>query len=59
VIVTAGVSALQPLLSVANLKHDSDHVELDGVQRVADVTKTAMNSNYMGPMVAAVTFVSR
>lgn len=55
---TAGVSSLQPLLTVANLKHDSDHVELEGVQRVVDVAQSAVHSNVIGPLVAAVTFVS-
>ena len=57
VIITAGVSSLQPLLSVANLKHDSDHVELEGVQRVVDVAHAALHSNFVGPLVSATTFV--
>lgn len=57
VIVAAGVSSLQPLLSVANLKHDSDHVELEGVQRVVEVAQAALHSNFIGPLVSATTFV--
>ena len=56
-IVAAGVSSLQPLLSVANLKHDSDHVELEGVQRVVEVAQAALHSNFIGPLVSATTFV--
>lgn len=57
IIVTAGVSSLQPLLTVANMKKDSEHVEIEGVQRVAEVAQAAVNSNFMGPLVSAVTFV--
>ena len=57
IIITAGVISLQPLLSVANLKHDSDHVELEGVQRVVEVAKAALHSNFIGPLVSATTFV--
>jgi len=57
VIITAGVVSLQPLLSVANLKHDSDHVELEGVQRVVEVAQAALHSNFIGPLVSATTFV--
>jgi len=57
VIITAGVISLQPLLSIANLKHDSDHVELEGVQRVVEVAQAALHSNFIGPLVSATTFV--
>jgi hypothetical protein len=57
VVITAGVSSLQPLLSVANLKHDSDHVELEGVKRVVEVAQAALHSNFIGPLVSATTFV--
>ena len=57
VIITAGVISLQPLLSVANLKHDSDHVELEGVQRVVEVAQAALHSNFIGPLVSATIFV--
>lgn len=57
VIITAGVISLQPLLSIANLKHESDHVELEGVKRVVDVAQAALHSNFFGPLVTATTFV--
>ena len=57
IIITAGVISLQPLLSVANLKHDSDHVELEGVKRVVEVAQAALHSNFIGPLVSATTFV--
>jgi len=57
VIVAAGVISLQPLLSVANLKHESDHVELEGVKRVVEVSQAALHSNFIGPLVSATTFV--
>ena len=41
IIITAGAISLQPLLSVANLKHDSDYVELEGLQRVVEVAQAA------------------
>ena len=57
VIITAGVISLQPLLSIANLKHESDHVGLEGVQRVVEVAQAALHSNFVGPLVSATTFV--
>ena len=57
VIITAGVISLLPLLSVANLKHESDHVELEGVQHVVEAAQAALHSNFIGPLVSATTFV--
>jgi hypothetical protein len=54
-IVAAGVSALLPLMEVAGVK--SGKVEKSGIQHVVDVAALATRGNYVGPLVAAVTFV--
>ncbi|KAK7047186.1 hypothetical protein VNI00_006852 [Paramarasmius palmivorus] len=51
IIVSAGVSATRPLLDIA----PSD--DENGVQRVVDVASKAMQVNYLGPVVVAVTFI--
>ena len=62
-VVCAGVSALRPLLEVAGLeRHDGKfspaQVHTEGVQRTVEVASAAMQGNYFGPLVCAVTFVS-
>lgn len=67
-IVAAGVSALKPLLSVAGLEstrvrgqpEEFNPPQADGeaIQKVIDVTAAATKGNYVGPLIAAVTFVS-
>ena len=37
--ITAGAISPQPLLLVANLKHDGDYVKLEGLQRVVEVAQ--------------------
>ncbi|KAJ6605382.1 hypothetical protein DFH09DRAFT_1017932 [Mycena vulgaris] len=54
-IVAAGVSALRPLLEIAG--EQSGNAEPEGIQRVVDVAALATRGNYVGPLVAAVTFI--
>ncbi|KAG8858540.1 hypothetical protein FRB96_005212 [Tulasnella sp. 330] len=63
-IVSAGVSALQPLLTgVALAERDSngdftsDAPSREGIQQAQDVAARAMTSNYVGPLVTATTFI--
>ena len=61
-VIAAGVSALQPLLAIAGLEVEKN-VELqmttrEGIQNTVDVAAAATRGNYVGPLVAAVTFVS-
>jgi len=64
VIVSAGVSALRPVLSIAGLEEEKKsavpraQAAADGIQRIVDVAAAATKGNYVGPLVAAVTFVS-
>lgn len=65
----AGVSALKPLLSVAGLdstrvrgqpeEFDPPQADATAVQKVVDITAVATKANYVGPLIAAVTFVRR
>ncbi|KAI0809189.1 hypothetical protein BC629DRAFT_1580503 [Irpex lacteus] len=57
VIVTAGVSALRPLLEVAGVHGKEDEAAVDDVQRTIDVSNAAIRGNYTGPLVTAVTLI--
>ncbi|KAF5346096.1 hypothetical protein D9756_010813 [Leucocoprinus leucothites] len=66
-IVAAGVSALKPLLAVAGLEStrirgepegfDPPQADGEAIRRVVDVTTAATKANYVGPLIAAVTFI--
>ena len=61
VVVTAGVSALQPLMAIAGVDSETTFVgqaNKEGIQRVVDVATAATLGNYVGPLISAVTFVS-
>lgn len=61
VVVTAGVSALQPLMAIAGVDTETTSVgqaNKEGIQRVVDVATAATRGNYVGPLISAVTFVS-
>ncbi|KAK1218518.1 hypothetical protein PQX77_018844 [Marasmius sp. AFHP31] len=51
-IVSAGVSATRPLLDIASSSSPSE-----GIHRAVSVANSALQSNYIGPLVAAVTFI--
>ncbi|KAJ7063983.1 hypothetical protein C8F01DRAFT_984365 [Mycena amicta] len=52
VIVAAGVSALRPLLDIAKDKPGDE-----GIQHVVDIAELATRGNFVGPLIAAVTFI--
>ena len=61
--VAAGVSALRPLMEVAGVEttksgFSPDHASLEGIQKASQVASAAIHSNYIGPLMSAVTFVS-
>jgi hypothetical protein len=61
-IVAAGVSALQPLMSVAGVEvHGKEFTPTqptkDGIKKAVEITAAATRGNYVGPLVAAITFV--
>lgn len=66
IIVSAGVSALQPLLTLAGVEpgpgsSDGGSVSVpgvEGVERAKRIAGAAVEGNFVGPLVAAVTFVS-
>jgi len=61
-VVAAGVSALQPLLAIAGVETERNtELEMtttEGIQNTVEVAAAATRGNYVGPLVAAVTFVS-
>lgn len=66
-VVAAGVSALKPLLEVAGLESikisgqteefEPPQADREAIQRVVDVSTAATKGNYIGPLIAAVTFI--
>ncbi|KAF8624472.1 hypothetical protein AX15_005856 [Amanita polypyramis BW_CC] len=65
-IIAAGVSALLPLMEVAQVAHSTGmYPDTDanadcpsaGIQRAKDVAYEAVKGNYIGPLVSAVTFI--
>lgn len=62
-IVCAGVSALQPLLTIAGLERAGNafvptQASVEDIQRVVDAAGKATSSNFFGPLIAATTLVS-
>ena len=63
IVVAAGVSALQPLMAVAGVETSDggftpEEASREGIKRVTEVVAAATTGNYVGPLIAAVTFVS-
>ncbi|KAH7906894.1 hypothetical protein BJ138DRAFT_1015437 [Hygrophoropsis aurantiaca] len=61
-IIAAGVSALQPLMSVAGVNKDTKntpHTQAtsEGIKNAVDIANAALHGNFTGPFVAAVTFI--
>ncbi|KAL4069152.1 hypothetical protein V8B97DRAFT_1963722 [Scleroderma yunnanense] len=61
-IVTAGVSALQPLMTVAGVEMSTPDIvgsqaSPEGIQHAVNAATAAVNGNYIGPYIAAVTFI--
>lgn len=56
-VVAAGVSALQPLMTVAGVDDPNADAAAEGITHAIETAKKAMNGNYFGPLGAAVAFV--
>ncbi|PPR00444.1 hypothetical protein CVT24_004505 [Panaeolus cyanescens] len=56
-IVSAGVSALRPLMEVAGVESAGERASLEGIQNAVRVSDAAVKGNFTGPLVAAVTFI--
>ena len=52
----AGVSALQPLLAIADGR-DGKETDRAGIERARAAGSAAIQGNYLAPLVSAVTFV--
>ncbi|ESK93510.1 short-chain dehydrogenase reductase family protein [Moniliophthora roreri MCA 2997] len=57
IIVAAGVSATRPLLSIADVDSPTANATQAGVERAVTAASAAVQGNYIGPLVAAVTFI--
>lgn len=58
VYVCAGVSALQPVMALTGTSRAEDDAAAKGIQNAVDITGRAVQGNLVGPLVAALTFVS-
>ncbi|KIJ58934.1 hypothetical protein HYDPIDRAFT_44260 [Hydnomerulius pinastri MD-312] len=61
-VVTAGVSALQPLMTVAGVEMSpkdtvGSQATPEGIQHAVNAATAALNGNFLGPYIAAITFV--
>lgn len=56
--VCAGVSALQPIMALTGTNDAQDDAAVQGIQNAVDITGKAVQGNLIGPLIAAVTFVS-
>ncbi|KAL1747350.1 hypothetical protein HDZ31DRAFT_80575 [Schizophyllum fasciatum] len=61
-VVAAGVSALRPLMEVAGVETNKsgsslDNASLDGIRKASEIASAAVHSNYIGPLMSAVTFI--
>ncbi|KAG1741818.1 uncharacterized protein EDB91DRAFT_1129532 [Suillus paluster] len=58
-IITAGVSALQPLMSVAGVtaSESPPHATAEAIGHAVGVAKAALDGNFFGPYIAAITFI--
>lgn len=57
IIVSAGVSALRPLLDIAGVSSTHPQTSAEDIQRTVDVATKAQHGNYIGPLVSAVAFI--
>lgn len=55
--ICAGVSALQPVMSLTGIKSAQEDADISGIQGAVDVAERAMKGNFNGPLVSALTFV--
>jgi NAD(P)-dependent dehydrogenase (short-subunit alcohol dehydrogenase family) len=56
--ICAGVSALRPLLEVADSPHGKQETTLEGIKKTGEIAQKAIDGNFTGPLLAAITFVS-
>ncbi|KAI0202982.1 short-chain dehydrogenase [Astrocystis sublimbata] len=55
--VCAGVSAVQPVMALTGCKSGTEDPDAAGVQSAVDIADRAARGNFIGPLVAAVTFI--
>ncbi|KAI0435625.1 short-chain dehydrogenase [Xylaria telfairii] len=55
--VCAGVSAVQPVMALTGAKSGTDDPDAAGVQCAAEIAGQAAQGNFLGPLIAAMTFI--
>ncbi|ORY70514.1 short chain dehydrogenase [Pseudomassariella vexata] len=55
--VCAGVSALQPVMALTGVQSAEQDAGNSGIENAADIARRASQGNFIGPFVAAVTFI--
>ncbi|KAJ8473723.1 hypothetical protein ONZ45_g16193 [Pleurotus djamor] len=56
-IVAAGVSALQPLMTLAGVKDRTTDATAEGIAQTVEIAGKAISGNYYGPMASAIAFI--
>jgi hypothetical protein len=55
--ICAGVSALRPLMEVANSPRGNVYTSAEDIKHAREVAQNAITSNFTGPLLTAITFV--
>ncbi|KAH8156487.1 hypothetical protein CIB48_g11760 [Xylaria polymorpha] len=55
--ICAGVSAVQPVMVLTGTKSGTDDPDAAGVQFAAEIAGRAVQGNFLGPLIAAMTFI--
>ncbi|KAI0799406.1 short-chain dehydrogenase [Xylaria sp. FL0064] len=55
--ICAGVSAVQPVMALTGIKSSDEDPDAAGVQHAVDIVGRATESNFFGPVIAAMTFI--
>ncbi|KAG8817184.1 hypothetical protein FRC17_011333 [Serendipita sp. 399] len=55
--ICAGVSSLRPLLDIAGSPHGSKPTTLDEIKHTQSIAQKAIDGNFIGPLLAALTFI--
>jgi len=55
--ICAGVSALRPLMDVANSPRGKVYTSVEDIRHTGEIAQKAITGNFTGPLLTAITFV--
>jgi hypothetical protein len=58
VFICAGVSSLRPLMEIADSPRGAKETTIENVRHAGEIAQKAIDGNFTGPLLTAVTFVS-